>query len=552
MEKLIQIRCENNSSELFIKPGTTLSEVADILHLPNPHPFIAAYVNNKSKDLNYIIYEPKTIRFIDATHFEGARVYHRTLSFILYKAAKDLMPDSTLNIQHSIGWGFFFVISGTKPTLEIAASIKERMSSLVNAALPITRDIHHTEEAQALYSKSEDKLKIINTRRHLYVTVNQLADAYGYFYGTLAPSTSHTPVFDIRPFYDGFLLCVPKRSNPNIIGDTWRMDKFFDVFKLHKEWIDVLDVSNIGSLNTMLIDGKGSEVIKIGEALQERLFTHLTDTLLAQHREGVKLILISGPSSSGKTTFSNRINIQLRVFGLQPIVLSMDNYFVDREKTPLDERGEHDFESIDALDLKLFNSHLNSLLQGEEVEIPKFNFMTGQRFFDGTKLKLNNKSILIVEGIHALNPQLTASINNNTKYKIYVSALTSISMDKLSRFSTTDNRLLRRIVRDSKYRNHTALQTIRRWGSVRRGEEKSIFPYQEEADYMFNTALFFEISILKQFAEPLLLDVPDTEPEYSEARRLLMMLDFFLPLNHTEVPPTSVLREFIGGSSFKY
>ncbi|MDE6183541.1 MAG: nucleoside kinase, partial [Rikenellaceae bacterium] len=311
-------------------------------------------------------------------------------------------------------------------------------------------------------------------------------------------------------------------------------------------------VSNIGLLNSKIIEGRGGDIIKIGEALQQRLFTALSDTIMERRHKGLKLILISGPSSSGKTTFGMRLNIELRVFGLDPVVLSMDNYFVDRDKTPLGQNGKHDFEALEAVDLELFNDNLGRLIAGQEVEVPKFDFKEGRRYYDGTRMRLSPNSVIIVEGIHALNPAVARDIPDDNTFRIYVSALTTISMDNLSRFSTTDNRLLRRIVRDSKYRSHTALDTLRRWGSVRRGEEKNIFPYQEEADYMFNSSLIFEISILKRYAEPLLMEVPDTEKEYSEARRLLKMLDFFMPIDDKEVPPTSLIREFIGGSSFDY
>ncbi len=548
----VKIRCENNGKEVLINKGSSLGEIAALLSLRNRYPFIAAYVNNRSEDLNDRIYEPKSIRFIDATHFEGARVYQRTLFFVLYKAVRDLYPEAVLKIQHSLGRGFYFVLEGAETGGKTAARLKERMHELVDADLPIERDIVYRDDAEHYYADDSDKLRLINTRRHLYVTVDTMADVHGYLYGTLAPSSGSVPVFDIRPFYDGFLLCVPRRRDPETIDEPGSIEKMFDVFSRHKEWLKVLDVSNIGLLNAKIIDGKASDLIKIGEAMQQRLFTQLSDTIMDRRDDGLKLILISGPSSSGKTTFSMRLNIELRLFGLKPVVLSMDNYFVDRDKTPIDEKGKHDFEALEAVDLELFNDNLSRLIAGEKVEIPKFDFRDGHRYYDGTSLELSPDSVIIVEGIHALNPAIAGDIPHEKIFRIYVSALTSISMDNLSRFSTTDNRLLRRIVRDSRYRNHTALETIRRWGSVRRGEEKNIFPYQEEADYMFNSSLIFEISMLKRYAEPLLMEVPDTEEEYSEASRLLDMLDFFMPLDDKEVPPTSIIREFIGGSSFKY
>ncbi len=548
----VKIRCENNDSEIVVAKGISLGEVAMMLPSKDKYPFIAAYVNNKSKDLNYRVYEPKNVRFIDATHFEGARVYQRTLFFVLYKAVRDLFPQGVLKIQHSLGRGFYFVVEGVEAHEGMAEAIAGRMRELTEADIPITRQIVHRTEAEAIYAGESDKLRLLNTRRHLYATVNDMADVHGYFYGTLAPSSGMVKVFDVRPFHEGFLLCVPRRDNPLQIDESGGIEKMYDVFRMHKEWLKVLDVSNIGLLNSKIIEGRGSDIIKIGEALQQRLFTALSDTIMERRDRGLKLILISGPSSSGKTTFGMRLNIELRVFGLAPVVLSMDNYFVDRDKTPLDEKGGHDFEALEAVDLELFNDNLSRLVAGQEVEIPKFDFKEGRRYYDGTRMKLSPDSVIIVEGIHALNPAIARDIPDSNTFRIYVSALTTISMDNLSRFSTTDNRLLRRIVRDSKYRSHTALDTLRRWGSVRRGEEKNIFPYQEEADYMFNSSLIFEISILKRYAEPLLMEVPDTEKEYSEARRLLKMLDFFMPIDDKEVPPTSLIREFIGGSSFTY
>lgn len=557
MERLISVRCENNNKIIKLKPGTSLLELLDMLHLKAPYKFIAAYVNNKSKDLNYVLYENKTVKFIDVTHYEGSRVYHRTMFFILYKTIKDLYPDRELKIEHSIARGFYFTIEGICSSgndTNMCVEMKKRMSELISQDIPIVYDRYYYEDAREIFRENDlkDKLKLLTTRNHLYVTVYQMADVYGYFYGTLAPSTGYMGMYDIIPFYDGFYLSLPHRTRPDMLEVIENRDKIFDVFKRHKEWNNILNVSNIGSLNTMILENKSSQLIKIGEALQENLFANVANIINSRFNSGVKMVLISGPSSSGKTTFSNRLNIQLSIFGLKPIILSMDNYFVNRADTPLDENGDHDFESINALDLKLFNEHLNALIKGEEIDVPKFDFHHGMRLDKSSKMVMDEKSILIIEGIHALNPVLTVDVPQNNKYKVYVSALTSISMDNLSRISTTDNRLLRRMVRDSKYRNHTATQTLKRWGSVREGEEKYIFPYQEEADYMFNSSLFFELSVLKRYAEPLLLTVPDTESVYSEARRILSMLDFFLPMDDTQIPPTSIVREFIGGSSFQY
>lgn len=553
MENLIKIRCENNNSELFVKPGTSLLEVLDILNLQSETPFISAYVDNKSKDLNYVIYEPRSIKYITQSHFEGARVYQRTLFFVLYKAVADLFPKGILKIKHSIGTGHYFVIENITKEIDTHTKIKERMDKIIAADITILRHRYYREEAREIYTKSglNDKISIIDTQKCLYLTINQLADRYGYFYGTLAPSTSHVKLFDIKSSYAGFYLCLPQRNNPLKVEEIKKQDKLFEVFHLHKKWNDIIDVSTLGALNGRILNGEASELIKIGEALSENQYSTVAQMISDKHASGLKLVLIAGPSSSGKTTSSLRLNIQLRVRGMRPTVIAMDDYFLNREFSPVDVNGKKDFESIKSVDVALFNDHLNRLFAGETVEMPKYNFIRGERYYDGATLTLNENSVLIVEGIHALNPELTASIPLNKKFKLYVSALTSISMDYTSRVSTTDNRLLRRIVRDNSHRGHTALDTLRRWGSVRRGEEQNIFPYQEEADYMINSALFYELCVLKQYAEPLLMRVPNTEEEYSEAQRLLKLLDHFVPMDDKEIPPTSVLREFIGGSSFK-
>lgn len=553
--KLFKVKCENNSVELKVKPGTTLLEILDTLNLKNSYPYVAAYVNNVVKDLNYCVYENKSIKFIDVHHFEGTRVYERTLYFMLYKAVYDLYPGETLTIRHSISRGSYFEVSDIQNSEEEALAIKDRLEQLCKLNIHISRDRIHYKEAEKIYSDSKmyDKSRLLASSPSLYVTINMLADVYGYFYGTLAPSTGYISLFDIEPFYNGFYLSAPRREDPQTLVPFSNNSKNFEVMLRHKELLDVLDVPDVGSLNSLINGGKSKELIKIGEAFQERNFARLADEVYQRCSEGdVKVVLISGPSSSGKTTFSNRLNIQLKIFGLKPLILSMDNYFVDRDKTPRDAKGNHDFEVVEALDLELFNEHLGQLINGEEVEIPRFDFISGLRKSGGDIMKLGEKNILIVEGIHALNPRLTEGIADDKKYKIYVSPLTSISLDNLSRVNTTDTRLIRRIVRDAAYRNHTALQTLKRWGSVRRGEEKYVFPYQEHADTMFNTSLFFEISVLKQYIVPLLNDVSDTSEEYSEARRLLNILSHVVAIGHQSIPPTSILREFIGGSSFDY
>lgn len=548
MEKLIKVKCTNTDSELFVKPGTTLLEIIKLLNIPNKLPFISAYVNNKSKDLNYEIYDPRVVQFIDVEHFEGLRVYQRTLSFILCKVVKDLYPTAKLHIKHSIGKGYYFELESFTPNQNTHTEIKTRMEWLVSQDVPILRRRFNREEAKELYVRENlpDKVAIIETYESLFFTVNQLADNYGFFYGTLAPSTSFTPLFNITPFYNGFYLSIPDSVSSLESNNIENSSKLLSVFEEHKKWNEIVHVENVGDLNREIIEGSGKELILMAEALQENMFYNVAKEVKKRIDEGVKIIFISGPSSSGKTTSSNRINIQLRVLGIKPRVIGMDDYFVDRDKTPIDENGNFDFESIKALDTELFNEHLGKLLVGESVEMPTFDFHTGKRVYKGNRLILNKDEVLIIEGIHALNPELSAKIDPKYTYKIYVSALTSLQMDDTSRINTTDNRLLRRIVRDNTHRSHTALDTLRRWGSVRRGEERNIFPYQEEADYMINSSLLYEIAVLKRYVVPLLLQVPETTYEHSEAQRLLNLLAHFRDLDDKIIPPSSVLREFIG------
>jgi uridine kinase len=399
----------------------------------------------------------------------------------------------------------------------------------------------------------EDKVEIISSRPHLYVTVYTLDDLAGYFYGALAPSTKYIHLYDLRVYYNGIYIAVPSRREPDSFEPMVPQDKMFDVFQEYKGWVDVMGVSNIGQLNRKIAEGDGSDLIKIAEAFHEKKLGAIADRIAEAHKSrGTRVVLVSGPSSSGKTTFSKRLGIQLRILGLQPIMISLDDYFLDREDTPRDENGDYDFETIDALDIATFNDHMNRLFAGEKVDIPRYDFITGRRQWHDAPLELNDRSVLIVEGIHGLNPKLTAQIAENMKFKVYISCLTSISMDDLSRIHTTDNRLIRRMVRDNAYRGTSAEATLKRWQSVRRGEEKYIFPYQENADVMFNSSLLYELPVLKRYVMPLLLSVPDTEEVYGEAVRLLKFIDNFSLLDDGEIPPTSLLREFIGGSSFTY
>lgn len=556
MTDTIKVICENLGNELDIPMGTSLLEISRRL-TSGPHPFLAAFVNNRVKELNYKIYTPVTIRFIDITSFAGIRVYQRTSWFILQKAVRDLYPGQTLHIRHSMGQsGFYCEIEGIDPlTREAAAALEERMRAIVAADLPIIRTKVLTEEVRARYAEQgfDDKIALLDTRPRLYSELYTLGDLPGYFYGSLAPSTGYITRFGIEPYYRGFYLALPLRTSPEELHKHVSQEKMFGIFREYQSWVALMGVPTIGAVNARALAGDAGGMIKIAEAFHERKFAEVADAIQEAHRtRGVRMVLISGPSSSGKTTSAKRLGLQLGVLGLRPVMISLDDYFVEREKTPRDENGQYDYEALEAIDLELFNDHLHRLLQGQSVDIPRYDFITGRRTQHDTPLTLDERSILIIEGIHGLNPRLTPSVPDAVKFKIYISCFTSVAMDNLSRIATTDNRLLRRLTRDYRQRGADALQTLSRWASVRRGEERHIFPYQENADVMFNSSLFYEISVLRPFAEKILREVPDTVPEYDEARRMLKFLDNFIPIPPDEIPPTSILREFIGGSSFKY
>ena len=556
MTDTIKVICENLGNELDIPMGTSLLEISRRL-TSGPHPFLAAFVNNRVKELNYKIYTPVTIRFIDITSFAGIRVYQRTSWFILQKAVRDLYPGQTLHIRHSMGQsGFYCEIEGIDPlTHEAAAALEERMRAIVAADLPIIRTKVLTEEVRARYAEQgfDDKIALLDTRPRLYSELYTLGDLPGYFYGSLAPSTGYITRFGIEPYYRGFYLALPLRTSPEELHKHVSQEKMFGIFREYQSWVALMGVPTIGAVNARALAGDAGGMIKIAEAFHERKFAEVADAIQEAHRtRGVRMVLISGPSSSGKTTSAKRLGLQLGVLGLRPVMISLDDYFVEREKTPRDENGQYDYEALEAIDLELFNDHLHRLLQGQSVDIPRYDFITGRRTQHDTPLTLDERSILIIEGIHGLNPRLTPSVPEAVKFKIYISCFTSVAMDNLSRIATTDNRLLRRLTRDYRQRGADALQTLSRWASVRRGEERHIFPYQENADVMFNSSLFYEISALRPFAEKILREVPDTVPEFDEARRMLKFLDNFIPIPPDEIPPTSILREFIGGSSFKY
>lgn len=557
MSDTLPVICENAGRTIEVAMGTTLLEVERQLRLDGPHPFLAAYVNNRIKELNYRIYKPVTVRFIDITSFEGIRVYQRTISFILQKAVRELFPDRTLYIRHSLGAsGFYCEISGFGPIpAEHLDAIKARMRGIIDRNLPIQGVKMLTDTARKIYEGfgMADKIALLDSRPRLYSKIYTIDSLPGYFYGALTPSTGYTPQFDLHPYYNGFFIALPLRTDPTRLHQSVHQEKMFDVFHQYQSWVEIMGVPTVGQLNSKVLAGDASELIKIAEAFHENKLAQVAGCVAEANRErGVRLVLISGPSSSGKTTFAKRLGVQLRVLGLNPVLISLDDYFVDREKTPRDENGEYDYEALEAIDLEQFNDHLKRLERGESVDIPRYDFISGTRQWHDNTLQLDERSVLIVEGIHGLNPALTPGVPESRKFKIYVSCFTSVALDNVSRIATSDNRLLRRLTRDYRTRGNDALSTLARWESVRRGEEKHIFPYQENADVMFNSSLFYEISVLRRFAEPILREVPDTVPEYGEAKRMLKFLDNFIPISPEEIPPTSLLREFIGGSSFKY
>ncbi len=552
---MIEIICTNCDIKKEYPIGTTLSEVAKDLQVSTGHPILGVLVNNKLKELNYQVFKPKNIHFIDITHPIGIRVYIRSLAFVLYKAIKDIYPSATLNIEHSISKGWYCEVTNSHLIMDNStiASIKSRMQEIIDKDIPFIRKEILTTEAIQLFEDNGliDKSKLFKTRNQLYSSIYLLEDTINYFYGYLIPSTGFLSKFNIVKYFNGLLLQVPKQNNPDEIEELILQNKMFKIFREHKKWCEILDIPYVGSLNTAVIEKRATDFIKISEALHEKKIAKIADNIFKKRAE-TKIILISGPSSSGKTTFSLRLSIQLKVLGFKTVQISLDNYFVNREHTPLDENGEYNFECIEALDIEQFNSDLLALMEGKEVEIPKFDFTTGKRFYDDTKLRLTKDSLIIVEGIHGLNPKLTHLIEEKLKYKIFVSALTQLAIDKQNPIPTTDNRLIRRIVRDYRYRGYSALDTLKRWESVRKGEDQNIFPYQENADIMFNSALLYELGVLKTFAEPILKVVPENTQEYAEAVRLQKFISYFLPISEREIPPTSILREFLGGSSFVY
>ena len=553
MKQVIQIRCKNNKKSQKVEIGSTLFDIFSAFDLKMTHGPVSARVNNKVEGMHYRVYNSKDVEFLDMASSSGSRAYTRTLFFVLCKAVQDIYPNTDVVIDIPVSNGFYVDIRLGRPVVEEDVNIlRRRMQEIIDAKMPIRRYMVPTEDAIALFQEKGDveKVKLLKTSGSIYTTYYKIGEYVDFYYGTLLTNTSGLYLFGLEKYYDGMLLRIPSLKDPDKLGEMTKQDKMFDIFKEHHRWQDILGIRTVGDFNQAIDAGHATDIINISEALQEKKIANIAEDIA--NRQGVKLVLLAGPSSSGKTTSCKRLSIQLAVNGLKPLQISLDDYFVDRDKTPKDDNGEYDFESIYALNLDLLNEQFNALFRGEEVELPKYDFPSGKSVKSGKKLKMAPNNVLVVEGIHALNPELTAHIPQDQIYRVYASALTTILLDNHNYIPTTDNRLLRRIIRDYKYRGVSAQETIHRWPSVRTGENKWIFPYQENADAMFNTAMLYELSVIKMQAEPLLQQVPENCEEHAEAYRLLKFLKYFKGIPYNNLPPTSLLREFLGGSSFHY
>ena len=553
MKQVIQIRCKNNKKSQKVEIGSTLFDIFSAFDLKMTHGPVSARVNNKVEGMHYRVYNSKDVEFLDMTSSSGSRAYTRTLFFVLCKAVQDIYPATDVVIDIPVSNGFYVDIRLGRPVVDEDVNIiRRRMQEIIDARMPIRRFTVPTEEAVALFQEKGDveKVKLLKTSGSIYTTYYKIGDYVDYYYGTLLTNTSQLYLFGLEKYYDGMLLRIPSLKNPDVLGEMTRQDKMFEIFKEHHRWQSILGIRTVGDFNQAIDANHATDIINISEALQEKKIAKIAEEIAS--RKGVKLVLLAGPSSSGKTTSCKRLSIQLAVNGLKPLQISLDDYFVDREKTPKDASGEYDYESIYALDLDLINEQFNALFRGEEVELPKYDFQSGKSKKSGNKLKMHDNNVLVVEGIHALNPELTAHIPQEQIFRVYASALTTILLDNHNYIPTTDNRLLRRIIRDYKYRGVSAQETIHRWPSVRAGENKWIFPFQENADAMLNTAMLYELAVIKMQAEPLLQQVPENCEEYAEAYRLLKFLKYFKGIPYNNLPPISLLREFLGGSSFHY
>lgn len=555
MLETITIYCKNNQVYKEVPIGSSLLDIYQAVGAPLRYRPLNAQVNNKTEGLGYRCWQSKDVEFVDYTHLSGQRTYVRSLCHILLKATRDIWPEATLYLEHPVSNGYYCVIrDGRRPDADTISKIKARMRELIDADLPFIHRRARTADALTLFRQLglEDKARLVETAGLPYTSYYELDGYINFFYGCLTPSTGYVQLFDLVPYMDGVLLRVPQPDDPTALRPVIKQDKMFGAYKEHLALLRTVGLENVGDLNHAIAAGHSQDTILISEAMQEKQVAQIAERIADGYRRGIRIVLISGPSSSGKTTFRKRLEVQLATNLLRPVGISLDDYFLNREDTPLDERGDYDFESLYALDLPYFNEDLKRLLSGEEIELPSFDFETGRRVFKGRRLRMHDNSVLVMEGIHALNPELTKFIDDSYKYRVYVSVLTSISLDNHNWIPTTDNRLLRRIIRDYRFRGYSAEETIRRWPSVRRGEDKWVFPYQENADSMFNSAMLYELAALRKYAEPILACVQENSEANAEAYRLLRFLRYFNYIPSEQLPGTSLLREFLGGGSFKY
>lgn len=559
---MLQIRCKNNNKTRSFPEGTSLLDVwqefADELNMP--FPVVSAKVNNVSQGLKFRLYQNRDVEFIDASDGSGRRVYARSLCFVLYKATNDVFPGSKLFIEHPLSRGIYcnFKKKDNVPlTDDDVVKICQLMQEIIDADMPFRRTEATLEEAVRVFTERgfSDKVKLLETSGQVYTYYYTLGDTIDYYYGPLVPSAGYLKVWGLERYHEGLLLRAPDKNNPLVLAEKVDQPRTFEVFAEKVRWDIIMRLSNAGDVNKAILKGYGSELIQVSEALQEKKIVKIAEEIDERfHRKEnpVRLILITGPSSSGKSTFCKRLSVQLLACGLRPMSFSTDDYFVNRLDTPKLPNGQYDFDNVETVDYKLLGDHLSRLMKGETVEVPEYNFVTGKREYNGKRLHLSGDSVLIIEGIHALNPLLTQGVDDSLKYKIYISALTSISLDAHNWIPTQDNRLLRRIIRDYNKGAYSARETISQWKSVCEAEDQWIFPFQETADVMFNSALNIEFAVLRTHAEIILATVPKNCPEYAEAHRLLRFIHYFIPISDKEIPPTSIMREFVGGSSFKY
>ncbi len=552
---MIEIYCVNNDKTFLVPSATSAKQIIEYAGLEDNHTFLGAYINNKIRNLNYKCYEPKRIEFIDIHSSIGMKIYVSSLIMLMYKAVKDLYPKAEMQVKHSMMSGYYIELQNVDiPQQDLCTSIKKTMKELVEKDIPFETKVYSTQDAVELFSKVglTSSAELFKSRQKLYVDVDILDGTINALYSEKVPSTSYLKVFDLEVYEKGFILLLPDAEKNYQEPATLHLQpKLFSIFQEHKHWVEILKTPYLPKLNEAVKKGYENQIIQISEALHEKKYAAIADAIYKK-KDNVKFVFLAGPSSSGKTTSCKRIAVHLAVLGIKPLMISLDDYFLDREHTPKDEKGNYDFECLEALDLDFFSQQMQELLEGREIELPKFNFVSGQREKSDKRIQLTDNSILIIEGIHALNPKLSKQINRKNKYLVFVSALTQLALDSQNLISTSDNRLIRRIVRDYNYRGSSAERTLLMWNNVRNGEERHIFPYQENADSIFNSSLLYEIGVLKSYCYPLLAQVPQTSPAYANARRLQNFLDNFTPISSQSIPPTSIMREFLGGSSFSY